>query len=240
MEWDLAGRRLVDDTVTCLVRGPASRYPRGFVWLIPAWFAILTGAAVLLGRRASTTGQMPLWLGLTEVGGLLLAACTAGAVLATVRHRAFRADSHGIWLGIRTTRKRPKLRQVHLSWAEIAQLRMVPRRYGVLLEITLSPAARIVHRPGPARQVLLFLGALVMPFMFGRGTPALTMPSMDPPRYRIKICDRTAAQLKHALAAVQPDTLPVGVLARKGALRFSVPPPPPRKPFSRRPPTPVA
>jgi hypothetical protein len=228
----------VDETVTCLVRGPASRYPRGFVWLIPAWFAILSGAALLLGARASTTGRMPLWLGLTEVGGLVIAACTMGGVLATVRHRAFRADTYGIWLGIRTTRKRPKLRQVHLAWADIAQLRMVPRRYGVLLDITLSPAARIVHRPGPAKQLLLFLGALVMPFAFGRGTPALTQPNMDPPRYHVKICDRTAAELKQALAAVQPATLPVGVLTKRGALRFTVPPPS-RKPFSRRPPTPV-
>ena len=228
----------MDDTVTCLVRGPASRYPRGFIWLFPAWFAILTGAAVLLGARASTTGQIPLWLGLAEVGGLLIAASTACAVLATVRHRAFRADSHGIWLGIRTSRKRPKLRQVYLSWAEIAQLRMVPRRYGVLLEITLGPAARIVHRAGPGVQMLRFVGAFAMPFIFGRGTPALTTPRTDPPRYRIKICDRTAAELKQALAAVRPDTVPVGVLVRKGALRLA--PPPPRKPFSRRPPTPVA
>ena len=229
----------MDDTVTCLVRGPASRYPRGFIWLIPAWFAILTGAAVLLGTVASTTGQIPLWLGVTEVGGLLIAACTAISVVSTVQHHAFRASGDGIWLGIRTTRKRPKLRQVHLSWAEIAELRMVPRRYGVLLEITLSPAARIVHRPGAARQVLRFLGALLMPFMFGRGTPALTMPRMDPPRYQIKICDRTAIELKQALAAVHPDTVRVGLLVKKGALRF-VAPPPPRKPVSRRPPTPVA
>jgi hypothetical protein len=193
---------------------------------------------VLLGTVASTTGQIPLWLGGTEVGGLLIAACTAIAVLSTVQHHAFRASSEGIWLGIRTTRKRPRLRQVHLSWAEIAQLRMTPRRYGVLLEITLSPAARIVHRPGAARQLLRFLGALLMPFMFGRGTPALTMARMDPPRYQIKICDRTAIELKHALAAVHPDTVHVGLLRKKG-LRF-VAPPPPRKPVSRRPPTPVA
>jgi hypothetical protein len=228
----------VDDTVTCLVRGPASRYPRGFVWLIPAWFAIISYAAVRLGTDASSTGQMPLWLGLTEVGGLVLAACTLGGVLATVRHRAFRADSYGIWLGIRTTRRRPKLRQVHLAWPEIAQLRMVPRRYGVLLEITLSPAARIVHRPGPVKQVLLFTGALLLPFVFGRGTPALTTPRLDPPRYQIKICDLTAAELKQALAAVQPDALPVRVLTRRGALRFTVPPPS-RKPVSQRPPSPV-
>jgi len=227
----------VDDTVTCLVRGPASRYPRGFIWLIPVWFAILSGAAVLVGTDASSTGQMPLWLGLTEVGGLLIAACTVLGVLATVRHRAFRADRDGIWLGVRTTRSRPKLRQVHLSWPDLAQLQMVPRRYGVLLEITLSPAARIAHRPSPGKQVLLWLGALGMPFAFGRGMPALTMPSADPPRYQVKICDRAAADLKLALAAVKPEALPVRVVTKKGALRFTVQPP--GKPYSR-PPTPVA
>ncbi len=238
----------MDDTVTCLVRGPASKYPRGFVWLIPAWFAILSGAVLLVGAHASITGKLPFWLGLTEIGGLLITACTVFAVLATVRKPAFRADTHGIWLGVRTTRKRPKLRQVHLAWPDIAQLRMVSRRYGVLLEITLSPAARIVHRPGLPKQVLMLLGMLVMPIGFGRGRPALTAPGIDPPRYQIKICDRTAAQLKLALATVKPDELPVRVLTKKGALRFTMPPPRPsppskppqsRKPFSRRPPTPV-
>jgi len=227
----------MDDTVTCLVRGSASRYPRGFIWLVPAWFAIIGGAAVLLGTDASSTGQMPLWLGVSEIGALLVAACILVGVLATVRHRAFRADSHGIWLGVRTTRRRPKLRQVHLTWPEIAQVRMVPRHYGVLLEITLSPAARIVYRPGPASQILLWLGALVMPFAFGRGTPALTMPRSDPPRYRVKICDWTAAELKLALAAVKPDTPPLRVMTRKAAPRIAVQTP--RKPLTR-PPTPVA
>jgi len=226
----------VEDTVTCLVRGPASRYPRGYIWLIPTWFAILSGAAVLVGTDASTTGQMPLWLGVTEVGGLVIAACILMCVLATVRQRAFRADSHGIWLGVRTTRARPKRRQVHLTWSDIAQLRMVSRRYGVLLEITLGPAARISHRPGLVRQVLLWLGALVMPFAFGRGTPALTMPRRDPPRYRVKICDRTAPELKLALAAVTPGVLPVQVMTKKGALRIPVPPQ--GTPLSR-PPSPV-
>jgi hypothetical protein len=215
----------VDDTVTCLVRGSASRYPPGFIWLIPAWFAILSGAAVLLGTDASSTGQMPLWLGITEIGGLLIAACTLFGVLATVRHRAFRADSHGIWLGVRTKRKRPKLRQAHLSWPDVEQLRMVPRRYGVLLEITLSPAARIAYRPGLIKQFLVWLGALVLPFGFGRGMPALTKPRMKPPRYQVKICDRSAADLKLALAALAPGELPVRVMTKKGALRFSMPPP---------------
>jgi hypothetical protein len=192
---------------------------------------------VLLGAKASATGQMPLWLGVTEVGALLIAASIAVGVLATVRQRAFRADSHGIWLGLRTKRTRPKLRQVHLTWSDVAQLRMVPRRYGVLLEVTLSPAARIVHRPTAGRQVLLWLGALAMPFAFGRGRPALTMPASDPPRYRVKICDRTAPQLKVALATVKPAAVPVRVVTKKGALRIAMPPP--SRPISR-PPTPVA
>jgi len=232
-----AGRRRLDDTVTCLVRGPASRYPRGFIWLIPAWFAIIAGAVVVVGAHASASGEVPLWLGITEISGLVLAGSTVFGALATVRRHAFRADIHGIWLGISTKRNRPKLRQVHLAWPEVAQLRMVPRRYGVLLEITLGPAARIVYRPGPAKQVLLLLGSLVMPLGFGRGRPALTMPRKDPPRYLVKICDRTAAELKLALATVKPDDVPVRVLTKKGALRFTVPPP--RKPFGRRSASPV-
>jgi hypothetical protein len=234
---DHTGRRTVDDTVTCLVRGPASKNPRGFSWLIPVWFAILSGAAVIVGTAASSTGQMPLWLGVTELGGLLIAACIALCVLSTVKHRAFRASGHGILLGSRTTLKRPKLRQVYVPWAEVARLQLVPRRFGVLLEITLSPAVRILPRPSPGMQVLLWLGALAMPGAFGRGTPALTTPIGDPPRYQVKICDRTAAELKLALAAVKPEDLPVRVVARKGALRFTMAPS--GRPSSR-PPTPVA
>jgi hypothetical protein len=213
----------LDDTVTCLVRGAGSRYPRGFIWLIPAWFAIAAAAVIAAGDHAS--GRLPLWLGLSEIGGLLIAFFTLLCVLATVRRRAFGADQHGIWLGVRTSRKRPRLRQVQLAWPEIAQLRMVPRRYGLLLEITLSPAARIVHRPGLARQALVLAGALILPFGFGRGRPALTMPRLDPPRYLIKICDHDPAQLRAALAPVKPDNVQLRLLAKKGALRFRVPPP---------------
>jgi hypothetical protein len=227
----------MDDTVTCLVRGPASKYPRGFLWLIPTWFAILSGAAVLVGTHASSTGQMPVWLEVTELTGLLIATCTTFCVLATVRRRAFRADSHGIWLGVRTTRKRPKLRQVHLFWPDVAQLELFPRRYGALLTITLVPAARIADRPGLVKQVLFWLGALAMPFVFGRGMPALTTPTGSPPRYAVKVCDRTAAELKLALAAVAPEAVPVRVLTKKSALRLGAPQA--GKPYSR-PPTPVA
>jgi hypothetical protein len=223
------------DTVTCLVRGPASRYPRGFLWLIPAWFIILSAVVMALVTHAN--GRMPLWLGLPEIGGLALAAITMFCVLATVRHYAFRADIHGVVLGVATQRKRPKLRQVYLPWPDIAQVRMVRRRYGLLLEISLAPSAPVAHRPGPGRQALVLLGALILPFGFGRGTPALTMPRSKPPRYRVKICDVSPAELKEALAVVQPAGPPVRVLMKKGALRLTLLPA--RRPYSQQPPTPV-
>ena len=226
----------MDNTVTCLVRGPASRYPRGFLWLIPAWFIILS--LVVLAVVTHASGQMPLWLGLPEIGGLALAAITMFCVLATVRHHAFRADSHGIVLGITTSRKRPKLRQIYLPWPDIAQVRMVRRHYGVLLDISLRPSAPVAHRQGAGKQALMLLGALVMPFGVGRGRPSLTMPRSYPPRYRVKICDVSPAELKQALAAVQPAGTPLRVLTKKGALRFTLAPA--RQPFSQQPPTPVA
>jgi hypothetical protein len=224
----------LDDTVTCLVRGPASRYPRGFIWLIPAWFVILSLAALELGRIASTTGRLPGWLALTEIGGLAIATVTAFCVLVTVRQPAFRADQDGIRLGVSSSRRRPKHRQVQLTWPEIDQLRIVRRHYGALLVITLGPAARIVHRPGLAKQALVLLGMLIMPFAFGRGSPALTCARMDPPRYRVKICDVSAADLSFALDSVKPDE--VRILS--GKLRFFLAPP--RQPVTRRPSTPVA
>jgi hypothetical protein len=207
----------VDEGFACLVRGPSSRYPRGFMWVVPVWFALLA-AVVLLGSKR--LGSMPPWFAVTELGGLLLAWLTTLCVLATVRRRAFFADRHGIWLGVRSSRRRPGRRQVHLVWPEVAQLRIVPRRYGLLLEITLGPAARIVHRYGVASQAGLLLGALFVPVGGGRGHPALTTARTDPPRYVVKVCDMTPAELRARLASVMPDDVAFRVLKSKAALRF--------------------
>jgi hypothetical protein len=226
----------LNDTVTCLVRGPASRYPRGFLWLIPAWLVIVSAAVMAAIKKLN--GHVPLWFGLPEVGGLVVTAVILFCVLATMRQYAFRADSHGIVLGVSTARKRPKLRQLYLPWPDIAQVRIVRRRYGLLLEISLGSSAPIAHRQGIGKQALLLLGALVLPFGFGRGRPALTMPVSNPPRYRVKICGISPAELKQALAVVQPAGPPVRVLTKRSALRLSLPQA--RQPFSQQPRTPVA
>lgn len=222
------------DVVTCVVRGPASRCPRGFLWVVPVWFVILSAVALAVGRHAS--GRMPLWLGATEVGGLAITAFIVFCVYATVRHHAFRAASEGIWLGVTTSRRRPGLRQVYLAWPDVAHLRMVPRYYGVLLEITLTPTATTAPRPGFGKQLVLAFFMLLLPG-FGRGRPALTAARRDPPRYRMRICDRTTGELRLALSSVAPETVPLLTVPTRWALRHPVPA---QRGVVGRPPAPVA
>lgn len=214
----------MNDFVTYLVRGPASRYPRGYLWLFPLWFAILSGAVALIGIRLD--GHLPLWLGVTEIGGLLVAMWTAVLVLLTARRAAFRADRTGILLGTRTIRRRPKRRRVYLPWSDIAQVTLVPRRYSVLADIVLGPGAVWVPRPSGREQAGLLLGALLMPFGVGRGRPALTMARQRPPGYRVRICETTAGQLRLALYELAPETVPVRVANSMAALRLITPRPP--------------
>lgn len=213
--------RAVDEVVTCLVRGPASRYPRGYLWLFPVWFVILSGAIAVIGIRLD--GHLPLWLGASEIGGLLVAMSTAVCVLLTARRVAFRADDRGILLGTRTIRKRPKRRRTYLPWSDVAQVTIVPRRYSVLADIVLGPAALWVPAPTRRRHAALLLGALLMPFGVGRGRPALTMPRHRPPGYRVRVCEMTAGQLRLALHQIAPETVPIRVVNSMAALRLVTP-----------------
>lgn len=208
----------MDATVTCLVRGPASRYPSGYVWLYPAWFVILSAAAVIVGERLS--GRLPLWLGVSEIGGLFLAYCTAVSVLLTARRRAFRADCHGILLGPAHVRRRPRRRQVYLPWPDVAEVRLVPRRYGTLAEIVLSPAAPPVARPSLGWRAIVLLVALIIPAVAGHGRLALTMPRARPPGYRVRLCETTAGELRLALHLVKPEAVPIRVVNSMAALRL--------------------
>ncbi|MBO0824450.1 MAG: hypothetical protein J2P27_11440, partial [Actinobacteria bacterium] len=114
----------MDDTITCFVKGPASRYPSGYMWLFPAWFLIFSGAAIVVDELL--TGGLPLWLVASEVGGLLVASSTAVCVLLTAKRLAFRANGHGIMLGSRTNTRRLRMRSVFLPWQAVSQVCLVP------------------------------------------------------------------------------------------------------------------
>jgi len=214
----------VDDIVVCLIKGPASRYPRGYLWLFPVWFAILGGAVTVISFRLN--GQLPLWLGASEIGGLLLAVLTAMCVLLTARRVAFRADGTGILLGTRTIRKRMKRRRVFLPWSDITQITLVPRRSTVLADIVLGPAAIWVPRPSRREQAAVLFAALLMPFGVGRGRPALTMVRHDRPGYRVRICEMPPGHLRLALHELAPETVPIRVVNSMAALRALTPRPP--------------
>jgi len=203
----------VDENFVALVRGPSTRYPRGFPLLFPVWLAVGLAAAWIAWIRV--IGPMQWWYRDTLVVGMLIAAVTVVGVVATIRMPAFRADRNGIRLGLRTERKRPRHRQAHLWWSDVRQLRIEPRRYGTLVEISLGPAARIVRRRGPIRQTLLWCTMLVMPFGLGRGTPRLTEPGRKDPQYRIRLYDVTPDELGLALAGLALPAVEIIVISRR-------------------------
>jgi hypothetical protein len=203
----------LDDSFAGLVRGPSTTYPRGFPLLFPVWFAVVFAAVWIAWLRV--IGPMPLWYAGTLVSGLLIAGTTVSTVLMTIRHPAFRADRNGIRLGLRTERKRPRNRQAHLWWSDVRQLRIEPRRYGLMVEISLGPAARILRRRGLVRQALLWCGMLLLPFCLGRGTPRLTEPRRKDPQYRVRLYDVTPEELGLALAELALPAVEIIVISRR-------------------------
>jgi hypothetical protein len=203
----------MDETFTAVVRGPASTLPRGYPWLIPIWLAVVGGGLCYAWVRL--VGPLEWWYWDFALGGIAFTGLLLISVLATVRHVAFRADGNGIRLGVRSDRKRPKQRQTYLWWADVSQLSLLPRHYGLLLEVTLGPSARITPHRTAIRQALLFCGMLFIPLWLGRGTPRLTEPRQSPPHYRVRICDVTPQELGLALAALAPPDVEIAVLSRR-------------------------
>lgn len=203
----------MDESYAALIRGPSSTFPRGYPYLIPVWFAVIAGALGYAFVRV--IGYMAWWWGGLAAAAFLLAVITVMAVLATVRHLAFRADGNGIRLGVRTMRKRPRQRQAHLWWADVQQVTIWRRHYGSLLEISLGPAARIVRRRSLPRQALLMIGMLVLPLGLGRGTPRLTEPRTSAPQYRVRLCDVTPEELALVLAPLALPEVEIVVMSRR-------------------------
>ena len=220
----------MDDSFAALVRGPSTTYPRGFPLLFPVWLGVIFAAVWIAWLRV--IGPMQWWYAGALIGGMLIAAITVSSVLATIRQPAFRADRNGIRLGLRTERKRPRNRQAHLWWSDVRQLRIEPRRYGLMVEVSLGPAARILRRRGPVRQALLWSVLLVMPFGLGRGTPRLTEPRRKDPQYRVRLYDVTPEELGLALAGLALPAVEIIVISRRyGPIMARRPQPAaPRKP----------
>lgn len=196
----------MQDRYAALVKGPSALFPRGFLWLIPLWFA---GIALLLQFK----GQTPPWYGYAALLGLLLAAVTLLLVLTFVRNNAFVADSSGIWLGLRAGatrrlgRRRRAVRQV--AWPQIEQLRVVPRSYGARLDIMLGEAAPILGFWRAVGKIAANGLLVIIPVSYLFRSPGLLSPRTEPPRYRVPLYDVTAAQLRLALAQLAPATVPV-------------------------------
>lgn len=203
----------MEESFAALVRGPSSTFARGYPWLIPVWVA--AGVLALWYGWNKTIGPLAWWYCGLALAGLAIATLTLVSVLATVRHLAFRADGNGIRLGVRTNRKRPRQRQTLLWWADVQQLSIYPRHYGLLLEITLGPSARLVRRRGPFRQALLMCGMLILPVGLGRGSPRLTEPRNGAPEYRVRVCDVTPEELGLALAPLALVDVDIVVMSRR-------------------------
>jgi hypothetical protein len=200
----------VENRYAALVRGPSAIFPRGYLWLIPVWYAAL---AALMEFK----GKPPSWYGPIAVGALLLGAFTLLTVLSTVRNNAFLADEEGIWLGLRGGARRrfaPRRRDCRaLPWPELQQLKVARRHYGARLDILLLPE----YAPHQGRIVWRAIAALLtllIPAAYLFRSPALLRPSSHSLRYRIPLYDVTPEQLRLALEPLAPPTLSIVMLPR--------------------------
>jgi hypothetical protein len=200
----------VQNRYAALVRGPSAIFPRGYLWLIPVWYAAL-------GALLEYKGKPPSWYAPMALGALFLAALTLTAVLSTVRNNAFLADENGIWLGLRGGARRRFSRRRrenrYLPWSQIQALRIARRHYGARLEI-LVPAE---PAPGRFHFVWRFLTAvltLIIPAAYLFRSPGLLRPRSRGARYRIPLYEVTPEQLSLGLEPLAPPTLSIAVLPR--------------------------
>jgi hypothetical protein len=196
------------DRYAGLVKGPAAIFPRGYLLLIPLWYAAAAAALVL-------KGGLPRWYTVIALGALLLATVIVTGSLATLRQNAFAADNSGVWLGNLPRRRWSRRQRLLVPWSQIEQLRISDRRYGARLDVVLGPAASIIHRHRLVSGIFFAgLAVIVPPPWIGRPAGLLALRHRTH-RYQIPICDVTADQLGVTLAALAPPTVGVGVVLRR-------------------------
>ncbi len=200
----------MENRYAALVRGPSALFPRGYLWLIPVWYAALVALIEYKGKP-------PSWYLPLAVGALLLAALTLTAVLSTIRNNAFLANEDGIWLGLRGGARRrfgPRRRgHQHLPWAEMRQLTIASRHYGARLEV--FPAGGVPSNLGRVGWRIAAAGVTVLiPAAYLFRSPGLLRPRSDPLRYRIPLYDVTPEQLRMALEPLAPPTVTIVMVPR--------------------------
>jgi len=199
--------------VSVPVAGPSVIFPRGYLWLVPIWFAAAAGWLYLT--------KWPLWFRADAAAALLMALITLVAAINSLTFRAFSADRTGVRLGLHPGSKRRGRRRKaakHLPWQQIERVRIAKRLGGVRLEIILGPEASWPLRGHPASAAVSFINRillLVIPFYYLFRPPGLTSPLDSPPRYRVKLRDTTVDELKYALRQLAPPEVAIAVLVRR-------------------------
>ena len=207
----------MENRYAALVRGPSAIFPRGYLWLIPLWYAAI---AVL----AYVKGKLPLWYAVCALPAATLAVLTLIAVLATLRSNAFLVDESGVLLGLRGAARRRfgsrRRATRHLAWDEVRQLRIANRPYGARLDIFLSPGSVSGRGHMVWRIAAAIVTVLIPPACLVR-SPGLLRPRSDPLRYRIPLYEVTPEQLRLALVPFAPPIVPIAVRPRWHTLALS-------------------
>ncbi|HEY3906268.1 MAG TPA: hypothetical protein VGM14_20325 [Streptosporangiaceae bacterium] len=199
--------------VSVPVAGPSVIFPRGYLWLVPIWFAAAAGWLYLT--------KWPLWFRADAAAALLLALIVLVTAINSLTFRAFSADRAGVRLGLHPGSKRRGRRRraaKQLPWQQIERIRIAKRPRGVRLEIILGPEASLPLRGHPVSAAVSCINRLlllVIPFYYLARPTGLTSPLDGPPRYRVKLRDTTVDELKHALRQLAPPEVAIAVLVRR-------------------------
>lgn len=200
----------MENRYTALVRGSSAIFPRGYLWLIPVWYAVI--AAVVWVK-----GKPPSWYAPYALGALALAALILLVVLSTVRNNAFLADEAGIWLGLRGGARRRfgprRRRNRYLPWSEVRQVRIKSKRYGARVDVFLA-AGSASGRGHIIWRVIAAGLTLIIPPAYLFRSPGILRPRSDPLRFPIPLYDVTPEELRLALVPLVPPNLPIAVQPR--------------------------
>lgn len=198
----------MENRYAALVKGSSAIFPRGFLWLIPVWYAAIAVAVKVKAKP-------PAWYAPYALGATLLATLTLIVILSTMRNNAFVADDGGIRLGLRGGARRRfgrrRRESTHLLWPEVQQLKIASRPYGARLDVLLHRDS-IADRHYLIWQIVATGLTVLLPVTYLFRSPGLLRPrSYNPPRYRIQLYDVTPEKLRLALAPLAPPTVSIAV-----------------------------